>query len=368
MPVIVGAADAAVRASERALERGVFAQAIRPPTVPEGTSRLRLAVMASHTKSELRDAAKVIAAAIPAGARQAAARHLAEDAPAAGAGPPARVRRPARRRLAPRGVRGFFVTGTDTEVGKTVVAAAACAALTARGERVAAFKPAVTGLDDPVGEWPRDHELLAAATGQDPAAVSPYTFGPPLSPHYAAELAGVAIEPTRLVTHAREAAASADLLVCEGIGGFLVPLTLGYLIRDLAVELGLPVVIAARTGLGTIGHTLLTVEAVRAAGLTVAGIVLTPWPAEPAPIEQLQPRHDRTPRRRPRQQSAADRPRLACTAGATLPLRRLAGRLKLGCRARRAAFRLRMVVADLGLVEEVEVRSRSGTPASASGP
>ncbi len=77
VPVVVGAADAAVHASERALERGVFAQAIRPPTVPEGTSRLRLAVMASHTKSELRDAAKVIAAAVPTGARQAAARHLA---------------------------------------------------------------------------------------------------------------------------------------------------------------------------------------------------------------------------------------------------------------------------------------------------
>jgi 8-amino-7-oxononanoate synthase len=80
VPVIVGDAGGAVRASERALERGVFAQAIRPPTVPEGTSRLRLAVMASHTKSELRDAAKVIAAAVPASAREAAERHLAAAA------------------------------------------------------------------------------------------------------------------------------------------------------------------------------------------------------------------------------------------------------------------------------------------------
>ncbi len=183
-------------------------------------------------------------------------------------------------------MRGFFVTGTDTEVGKTVVAAAACAASSARGERVAAFKPVVTGLDDPVGEWPRDHELLAACTGQQPGAVAPYVFGPPLSPHYAAELAGKAIDSTRLVAHAREAAASADLLVCEGVGGFLVPLAPDYLIRDLAVDLALPVVIAARTGLGTINHTLLTVEAVRAAGLTVAGIVLTPWPDDPRPIER----------------------------------------------------------------------------------
>ena len=73
VPLIVGDADAAVAASERALERGIFAQAIRPPTVPAGTSRLRLAVMASHTKSELREAGRTLAAAVPASARQAAA-------------------------------------------------------------------------------------------------------------------------------------------------------------------------------------------------------------------------------------------------------------------------------------------------------
>ena len=73
--------------------------------------------------------------------------------------------------------------------------------------------------------------------------------------------------------------------MCEGVGGLMVPLTPGYLVRDLAVDLGLPLVIAAHTGLGTINHALLTVEAARAAGLRVAGIVMTPWPAEPEPIE-----------------------------------------------------------------------------------
>jgi dethiobiotin synthetase len=111
--------------------------------------------------------------------------------------------------------------------------------------------------------------------------VAPYTFGPPVSPHYAAELAGEAIEPARLVELAR----AHELLVCEGVGGFLVPLTPGYLIRDLAIDLGLPVLVAARTGLGTINHTLLTVESARAAGLDVAGVVMTPWPDEPEPIE-----------------------------------------------------------------------------------
>jgi dethiobiotin synthetase len=180
-------------------------------------------------------------------------------------------------------VRGLFVTGTDTGVGKSVLAAAICAALRARGDAVAAFKPAVTGLDEPEGDWPPDHALLAAASGarQAPEQVAPYRYGPPLSPHYAAELAGETIEPARLLELAR----THEVLVCEGVGGLMVPLTPGYLVRDLAVDLALPVVIAARTGLGTINHTLLTIEAARTAGLRVAGVVMTPWPAAPAPIE-----------------------------------------------------------------------------------
>jgi dethiobiotin synthetase len=183
-------------------------------------------------------------------------------------------------------LRGLFVTGTDTGVGKTILAASICAALAESGETVAAFKPAVTGTDDPPGEWPPDHELLAevANAGQSPEKVAPYRFGPPVSPHYAAQLAGETIEPAALVAAARSAA-TAGLLVCEGVGGLLVPLTPGYLVRDLAIDLGLPVVIAARTGLGTINHTLLTLEAARAAGLAVAGLVMTPWPARPDPIE-----------------------------------------------------------------------------------
>ena len=185
-------------------------------------------------------------------------------------------------------MRGIFVTGTGTGVGKSVLAACACAALGAAGRRVAAYKPAVTGLDEPApAGWPPDHELLAAAAsaGQTAEQVAPYRFGPAVSPHYAAELAGVTVEPASLLAVARGAAAEADVLVCEGVGGLMVPLTSGYLVRDLAVDLALPLVVAAGAGLGTINHTLLTVEAARAAGLTVAGVVFTPWPARPEGIE-----------------------------------------------------------------------------------
>ena len=184
-------------------------------------------------------------------------------------------------------MRGVFVTGTDTGVGKTVVAAAVCAALRARGERVAAWKPVVTGVEEAERPgWPPDHELLALAAGGEPGAVAPLTFGPAVSPHLAAELAGSEIEPPDLVASARAASADAQVLVVEGVGGLLVPLTLGFLVRDLARELALPLVVAARPGLGTINHTLLTVEAARAVGLTVVGVVLTPWPEAPSVMER----------------------------------------------------------------------------------
>ncbi len=182
-------------------------------------------------------------------------------------------------------MRGVFVTGTGTEVGKTVVAAAIARTWAADGESVAVFKPALSGLDD--GGEP-DHALLRRAAGstQSDEEVAPYRFGPPTSPHLAAELAGVEIDPAGLLAAARAAAAGADALVCEGVGGLLVPLTPAYLVRDLAVELGLPVVVAAAPGLGTINHTLLTLEAARGAGLEVAAVVLTPWPREPSAVEE----------------------------------------------------------------------------------
>jgi dethiobiotin synthetase len=201
-------------------------------------------------------------------------------------------------------VDGVFVTGTGTEVGKTVVAAVIAHALAEEGKRVAVFKPAVTGLDelaaggrksntaDDLSAHRRgdaaDHELLrwAAGSGQRDEEIAPYQYGPPMSPHLAAGLVSEEIEPERLVNAAHSAAASADAIVCEGVGGLLVPLSFTYLVRDFAVALGLPLVIAASPGLGTINHTLLTIEAARSAGLDVAAVVLTPWPQSPGRVEE----------------------------------------------------------------------------------
>jgi dethiobiotin synthetase len=180
---------------------------------------------------------------------------------------------------------GVFVTGTGTEVGKTVVAAVIARTLAMEGNRVHVFKPAVTGLDEGVET---DHALLrrASGSGQSDEEIAPYRYGPPASPHLAAELAGEEIDPERLREAARAAADGADAIVCEGVGGLRVPLSPTYLVRDLAVDLGYPVVVVAGPGLGTINHTLLTLEAARAAGLEVATVVLTPWPEQPTEIER----------------------------------------------------------------------------------
>jgi dethiobiotin synthetase len=169
---------------------------------------------------------------------------------------------------------------------------------------VRAYKPVVTGLDDATGTegtpWPPDHELLALAAGMDPPLVSPITYRPAVSPHLAAEIAGDRITLDGLLEGARAALAGDDdaaagegvadtparrLLVVEGVGGLLVPFSATLSVRDLAVALGLPIVIAARPGLGTINHTLLTLAAARASGLDVRAVVLTPWSSQPSPLE-----------------------------------------------------------------------------------
>lgn len=188
--------------------------------------------------------------------------------------------------MARTGPRGLFITGTDTGVGKTVLSGSLIAAMVTARESVSAHKPVVTGLEEPPGHWPPDHELLALLSGMKPEEVSPKRYAPALSPHLAAELAGEQLFSEQLLESMSLAVDAAqrreEILIVEGVGGLLVPLTESFTVRDLAVATGLPLLIAARPGLGTINHTLLTIEAARAAELQVAAVVLGPWQIEPA--------------------------------------------------------------------------------------
>jgi dethiobiotin synthetase len=184
-------------------------------------------------------------------------------------------------------MRGLFVTGTGTGVGKTVLSAALLAAMSAAGVRVRAHKPVVTGLDEPAETvWPPDHELLASVAGMSPDEVAPLRYGAAVSPHLAAALAGETIDPADLIARARAAGVGDGALIVEGVGGLLVPLAAEFTVRDLAAALGLPVVIAASPRLGTINHTLLSIESARTAGLVVRAVVLTPWPETPGAMER----------------------------------------------------------------------------------
>ncbi|MEA1996320.1 MAG: dethiobiotin synthase, partial [Gemmatimonadota bacterium] len=173
-------------------------------------------------------------------------------------------------------LKGFFITGTDTGVGKTAVAAALAWLMNSRGIKAAPVKPVQTGVAP--GER-GDLELCVEAAGITPTAqelgfMNPYRFRPAASPHLAAEEEGVEIDCSRILEAARRLAGSYDALVIEGAGGLLVPLTRKSTTLELAAEFGLPMVVVARAGLGTINHSLLTLEAAKRAQLTVAAVVL----------------------------------------------------------------------------------------------
>jgi dethiobiotin synthetase len=171
---------------------------------------------------------------------------------------------------------GFFVTGTDTGVGKTLVACALLHAFAARGYKAVGMKPVASGAE-PAANGPvnGDVELLIAAGNVDAprAQVNPYRFAPPIAPHIAAQQAGVRIELKRIERAFHALAARAQVVVVEGIGGFNVPLGPGTDATQLAARLALPVVLVVGLRLGCLNHALLTAEAITARGLKLAGWV-----------------------------------------------------------------------------------------------
>lgn len=172
---------------------------------------------------------------------------------------------------------GLFITGTDTGVGKTHVAAAIVRRLRALGHRVGAYKPAASGGEPEAGEvvWSDVVRLVDACAGEFPAErVCPQCFQAPLAPPVAARQEGRAVDAKLLRGGAEWWRDQVDVLIVEGAGGLLAPISDDDLVADVARDLGFPLLVVARAGLGTINHTLLTVEAAQARGLTVSGIVL----------------------------------------------------------------------------------------------
>lgn len=171
--------------------------------------------------------------------------------------------------------RGYFITGTDTNVGKTVVSAALMCAL--RGsEKVCYWKPIQTGI-----EADDDTQTVRALATCSDAEIydAGYRLEKPLSPHLSARLADVRIE-LKEILKLWNAASDEHFWLVEGAGGVFVPLNEKDLMIDLIAALGLPVVIAARSALGTINHTLLTVEALRARDIPIAGVIMNGEPNE----------------------------------------------------------------------------------------
>jgi dethiobiotin synthetase len=170
----------------------------------------------------------------------------------------------------------YFVTGTDTGVGKTFVSCALLQALARRHPRVVGMKPVAAGLVQTPEGWDSEDAiaLRAASTVRVPPALdNPVRLPDPLSPHIAAERAGTRIDIHHLVACQRELAQHADAMVVEGAGGFLVPLSPEHTGADLAQALGLPVLLVVGLRLGCLNHALLSAEAIRARGLPMAGWV-----------------------------------------------------------------------------------------------
>jgi dethiobiotin synthetase len=167
----------------------------------------------------------------------------------------------------------YFVAGTDTGVGKTLISCALLYGFAARGKRVIGMKPVAAGCND--GGQNGDVLQLRAASNvtANNEQINPYCFTPAIAPHIAAQRAGVTIDISAIARTYKELAEKADLVIVEGAGGLLVPLNAQQDCADLVLELGLPVILVVGMRLGCLNHALLTVEAIAARGLTLSGWV-----------------------------------------------------------------------------------------------
>jgi len=184
--------------------------------------------------------------------------------------------------------KGIFITGTDTGVGKTVVTSALGSLLKLSGLIVIPFKPIQTGtkLDATL-----DIEFIQKVMGTDYLVdtVCPYRFTEPLAPMVAAEIDREKIEIGEIIEVFNDLCSLADIVLVEGAGGLVVPINDNYYMADLALELGLELIIVTRPGLGTLNHTLLTTEYARRKGLGILGLVINNYPTNPSIDERTNP-------------------------------------------------------------------------------
>ncbi len=173
----------------------------------------------------------------------------------------------------------FFITGTDTGIGKTYVACQLIRQYVAQGYRVVGMKPVAAGCELVDGKWVNeDVRLLTEASNVDAPLqlVNPYCFNPPIAPHIAAEQEGVDIQLDVIAQAYQALAELADIVVVEGAGGLLVPLNAQHTIADLIAYLNIPVLFVVGMRLGCINHALLTMEVMQARGLNVSAWVANP--------------------------------------------------------------------------------------------
>jgi len=187
---------------------------------------------------------------------------------------------------------GLFVAGTDTHVGKTLLAGAIARSLRKTGRSVEVFKPVATGCrTTPAGRVSEDAEFLAwAAESHRPLAeITPVCYVPAVAPNVAAERIGRPVDLQTIFDAYARLRGAADCVVAEGIGGLLCPITDDFWVIHFAKMTALPIVIVARAGLGTINHTLLTLQAARAAGLRIAGVIVNRYEADASLAMQTNP-------------------------------------------------------------------------------
>ncbi|MED1470723.1 dethiobiotin synthase [Bacillus salipaludis] len=185
---------------------------------------------------------------------------------------------------------GIFITGTDTDVGKTIISSGIAAVLKEQQLDVGVFKPLLSGIlrEDPRSDTSLLKQLSKSSLSYE--EITPYVFKEPLAPYVAAKLEGKSVRMEEVLCHWEKIKEKHEFFIVEGAGGISVPLGEQFLVSDLIKELELPIVIVARPNLGTVNHIFLTVQYAKSLGLTIAGIVLNGISEQPDLAEKTNPK------------------------------------------------------------------------------